>query len=268
MKNALKDYESALLSGDDSEYYGGGGGGSYQHIYEPKTILTYCLIAFLDNSKTYVSRKKAQEWGKQSTLNAATYMMSILRSPARNEFDRKEKAKVQAIVGKYTDEAETMTDDVLNWANAFDFDKAASDNPKMDSYFHNLKVLLGRKHLEGKHLGYYSSMISLYIREKEIASEKKKRAPIEYFGEIGEKFVGRKVKLEFITWFETQYGTMYIQNFHDEEGHLFVYKGKDLEVGKGDTVLLSGTVKAHSDYKGTKQTVIQRPKVKEPEIEK
>ena len=47
-----------------------------------------------------------------------------------------------------------------------------------------------------------------------------------------------EVKLEFITWFDTQYGTMYIQNFHDEEGHLFVYKGKDLEVGKGDKIVI------------------------------
>ena len=41
---------------------------------------------------------------------------------------------------------------------------------------------------------------------------------------------------------------------------MFVYKGKHL-ASKGDQVTLKATVKDHSVYKGTKQTVINRPKI-------
>lgn len=70
-------------------------------------------------------------------------------------------------------------------------------------------------------------------------------------------------------------GTRHIYTFRDEDGNCLVWKTQkvidcydeqteewtDAEVG--DTIVMNATVKEHSEYKGTKQTVITRPKIAE-----
>ena len=91
-----------------------------------------------------------------------------------------------------------------------------------------------------------------------------------YYGNIGDKF---QTELTFDSMFtyETDYGFSHIILFHDNENHVFkwtasngTYKGKDgeyydYEIGQKYTV--KGTIKAHNEYKGTKQTVVTRCKV-------
>lgn len=68
-------------------------------------------------------------------------------------------------------------------------------------------------------------------------------------------------------------GTRHIYTFRDESGNCYVWKTQkvidcydeqteewtDAEIG--DTIEMKATVKEHSEYKGTKQTVITRPKI-------
>lgn len=68
-------------------------------------------------------------------------------------------------------------------------------------------------------------------------------------------------------------GTRHIYTFRDADGNCFVWKTQkvidcydeqteewtDAEIG--DTIEMKATVKEHSEYKGTKQTVITRPKI-------
>lgn len=282
LRNALVDYESRINDDgeEESEYFGGGGGGGrYNSVYEPITILTFCLIAFLENGKTYVSKKKAEEWGKSSTLSEALSIIYILNSPPRNDEDRRQLQRVRNIVANRKDEATDLANKILQWAKSFDFDAAAIASPAMDAYYNNLKILVGRNSIDTKHLGYFASIISLYLRDNEMKREKKVAKENTYYGEIGQKIVDIPVEVKFTTSFETDYGWMHVYNMLDDEGHIFVYKGKILAfetkgslssdnyhpIGKDDKLLLSGTIKAHTEYKDKKQTVIQRPKIKELE---
>ena len=96
----------------------------------------------------------------------------------------------------------------------------------------------------------------------------------EYVGEVGER-ITVKVTLKGSYSFETHYTysgeTNYIHTFEDEAGNVFKWKTTDClsykrEGGswvypeKGDALTLTGTVKAHEEYKGTKQTVLTRCK--------
>ena len=101
-----------------------------------------------------------------------------------------------------------------------------------------------------------------------------------HVGDVGQK-KEFKLTLEKVFSFEGQWGTSYIYSFLDESGNVVVYKGsKGFEVvdptsierlgyetnkyaAKGDKVSVIAKVKAHTDYKGTKQTIIERPKVKD-----
>ncbi len=83
-----------------------------------------------------------------------------------------------------------------------------------------------------------------------------KQTNSEYIGEVGDKI---KVNLELVNFFDfpSAYGTYYINKLVDENGNVFIYKGnKLLRTGS-----YAAKVKGHEDYKGTKQTQIERPKL-------
>lgn len=54
-----------------------------------------------------------------------------------------------------------------------------------------------------------------------------------------------------------------INVFRDDAGNCFIWKSTSafFNIAEGSQVRLRGTVKEHSDYKGTKQTILQRCKV-------
>lgn len=117
--------------------------------------------------------------------------------------------------------------------------------------------------------------------EERIAAEKKAeeerlkalKARSNYVGEVGEK-LKVTVTYEGSPYFErrsfTGYGTerCYIHRFRDDDGNLIVWKSccgfPILGCNEGETVVVTGTVKEHSEYKDEKQTLILRAKVKRP----
>lgn len=112
------------------------------------------------------------------------------------------------------------------------------------------------------------------VMTKEKAEELKARmelnAKSEFFGQVGQK-VSVKVKVERTACFDTAFGTTFVTTMRDEKDNVVVYKGKCLEIKKtdgyldcvkaGDEFEIKGTVKNHSEYKGVKQTYIQRVKI-------
>lgn len=114
---------------------------------------------------------------------------------------------------------------------------------------------------------------------KKIAEEKRavENAKVEYYGAVGDKFE-KEMTFEKMFGFETMYGYQYILLFRDEENHVFKWSTSnstykmdgtryyDYEIGH--KYLIKGTIKAHNEYKGVKQTVITRCKVVDDFIER
>lgn len=103
-------------------------------------------------------------------------------------------------------------------------------------------------------------------REAEEARIKAQKATSQYIGQIGEK-VDTTATYDHSAWFEVRsfygYGTetMYIHTFR-ANGNLLVWKtGKGLNLQKGDTVQIKGTIKDLSEYEDEKQTVLTRCKI-------
>ena len=112
-------------------------------------------------------------------------------------------------------------------------------------------------------------------REAREAEEAARRAISQYVGTIGEK-INITVKFERVASFEIPaYGggwgrmqTMRIYTFADENGNKFIWKttswlksDKDEDFEEGSTITIKGTIKAFGEYKGEKQTELQRVKV-------
>lgn len=84
----------------------------------------------------------------------------------------------------------------------------------------------------------------------------------EYLGEVKERLRDLKVTLTAIRNFDGYYGTTFIYTFvYNEDVLVWMTSScKDIEVG--DELLLTGTVKEHSEYKGIKQTKLSRCVIK------
>lgn len=98
---------------------------------------------------------------------------------------------------------------------------------------------------------------------KALIKERTPKGPESSFiGAVGEK-LQLKVTIERSFGFDSKFGYTYIHKFRSESGDVLVWKtGSSLEQNHGQAIL-KGTVKAHTEYQGEKQTELTRCKLEE-----
>lgn len=135
-----------------------------------------------------------------------------------------------------------------------------------EPYYNNLKTALANEYIPLDKLGLLVSApkaISRYYEFKKMQEEKEKLAKSSnYLGEVGEKISVNFVSGREVACCETQFGLLHIYEFKDSNGNTVVWKSsssKDIP----ESGVVTGTVKAHEEYDGIKQTVILRAKITE-----
>ena len=135
-----------------------------------------------------------------------------------------------------------------------------------EPYYNNLKTVLANEYVPLDKLGLLVSApkaISRYYEFKKMQEEKEKLAKSSnYIGEVGDKISVNFVSGREVACCETQFGLLHIYEFKDSNGNTVVWKSssnKDIP----ENGVVTGTVKAHEEYDGIKQTVILRAKITE-----
>lgn len=108
-----------------------------------------------------------------------------------------------------------------------------------------------------------------YIEVYSVIKEKKEalapKTESQYIGNVGD-VIEATVKLMGIHTYETHFTyrgeTNYIYKFADENGNTIVWRTSWQNIEEGKTYEIKGKVKEHSEYKGDKQTVLTRCKIK------
>ena len=133
-----------------------------------------------------------------------------------------------------------------------------------EPYYNNLKTVLANEYVPLDKLGLLVSApkaISRYYESKKMQEEKEKLAKSSnYIGEVGEKISVNFISGREVACCETQFGLLHIYEFKDTNGNTVVWKSsssKDIP----ESGIVAGTVKAHEEYNGIKQTVILRAKI-------
>ena len=91
------------------------------------------------------------------------------------------------------------------------------------------------------------------------AERKAKDLQSNHVGSVGERRMFTLTKT-FNTSFDSDFGTVYIIGFKDEQGNIVIYKGSSYyHVENGQSVTFKATIKAHGERDGVKQTVLARP---------
>ena len=80
----------------------------------------------------------------------------------------------------------------------------------------------------------------------------------EFVGEVGERLRDKVVVLKSARGFDGKFGWTNIYTFMDGDNELVWFTAKNLEFEKGDILNLTGTVKKHEEFKGTKTTQLSR----------
>lgn len=133
-----------------------------------------------------------------------------------------------------------------------------------DTYYNNLKVIVSNEYIPLNKLGLLVSIpkaIDRYEEEKKRQEEKERlAAESDYLGSVGEKISVNFVSGREVACCETQFGLLHIYEFKDANGNTVVWKSsssKDIP----ESGVVAGTVKAHEEYNGVKQTIILRAKI-------
>lgn len=85
----------------------------------------------------------------------------------------------------------------------------------------------------------------------------------EWLFEEKERFYDYTVVLKSVRGMETRYGYTQLVKFEDANGNILQWwTAVEIKAEVGDQVLLTGSVKAHDEYKGVKSTTVTRCKIK------
>lgn len=136
-------------------------------------------------------------------------------------------------------------------------------------YAANLKVCLQAQHVDHRHIGIVSSAVAAYERligaRVKAEADTRKRQESRYVGSLGDKITvtGTVTRLKPVTS-EFGYRTTTSMLVVVEDGPtiatMFTAAAWAWDVEQGDTITVAGTVKAHEEYRGARQTVLTRPK--------
>lgn len=192
----------------------------------------------------WVSGAEAWETAKTSSAQSAWSAMLDKRS----EKDRP------------SDEDDETARKTIEWA-----ERISEEDREANDYLYNLYQVIHTGLFDvRKHRGIVGSAVRVYQREeaKRLTAEAQLN---EHFGELKKRYELTLTCTESrLLDTESQWGATTLQKFVDEEGHVFVWFASgahDLE--PGETGKVKATVKAHKEFRGQKETQINRVKLTE-----
>ena len=175
--------------------------------------------------------------------------------------DNAEREKINLAVAKLTVYLESAEESISN--DIIALRETVTELPD-EPYYNNLKTVLANEYVPLDKLGLLVSApkaISRYYELKKMQEEKEKLAKSSnYIGEVGEKISANFASGREVACCETQFGLLHIYEFKDVNGNIVIWKSSSSkDIPESGTV--TGTVKAHEEYNGVKQTVILRAKI-------
>jgi hypothetical protein len=230
------------LAEEGEEGFGGGGSGDCS-LAEFLSIVASCV-----REQGWVSRTAAREQGGNATADRAITYMGDRKlakeagcEPTAEDIDAAAAAEAWA---------EALTDGEV--------DAAKGD------YLHNLRAVARSGIVGHKSAGIAASTVIAHQRaigrERQRAERAARPMADVWLGEVGKRETWA-VALDFVTGYESAYGYTTVLKFRTAEGATLTWKASRTDLTRedvGKTYALTGTVKKHDEYKGSKQTIVSR----------
>lgn len=154
--------------------------------------------------------------------------------------------------------------EALTWARGL---REANPGRDLSDYEHNLFVVCAGVGVRMKNTGIAASAVSSYQRHVGRMIERARIAKVgansTHVGTVGEREEFDATVVSEKT-FESDFGARALIKFIDDAGNVLIWWTSPQSFRKGEHVHIKATIKEHSTYKETKQTVIARAVVVEP----
>jgi len=218
-----------------------GGRNSYDLYMETNHVLATCIAVIRQHG--YISGAKAEQTWTSSTANE---LKAYFYSNGK-DYCWKTKPTV-------TEEDRNLAIKTLDWVRSLE---GANDFEK------NLKTILSKTEVALRFTGFITAAYPCYSRAVEREMVKKAEANSNHLGAIKDR-VTCNVKVTGLRFIEGYRFSSTLISMIDDQGNVlkwFASNPPELEIGRHYT--LTGTVKAHDEWRGTKNTVLTRCKIVE-----
>jgi hypothetical protein len=128
-----------------------------------------------------------------------------------------------------------------------------------DGFLNDLQYLLRKTYIPTRKLGLLCYTHKALKNHKAKAEEEELNASRKHFGEVGKRHTLKLTGVR-VHSFDGTYGVTHINVFEDEERNLFVWKTGTMAIDEGEVYEIKVTVKEHSHFNGTPQTILTRCK--------
>lgn len=250
--------------------------------HRPRTEWAFSLEHFLGavagviRMDGWVSKKRAQESNDAATASTSWGWLTVLAGT-------KTEREMTARYGTEPDADRATVALVIEWATKeFGEETTRTD---LNDYEHNLSVVVRSGLVSQRVAGLAASLIQAWRRATQVAEERKAAAdapPSEHVGTVGERLRDVPVTIKaVIPMPPTEFGPRELVKMADDAGNVFAWftgalgswtfplpegiDGADAEEAvkprspvSGDRMWLTGTVKKHSSFQGSKQTELSR----------
>jgi hypothetical protein len=186
----------------------------------------------------YVSKAKQEQTGKPTTGQIVSWGMSGV--PAY-------------VVKEVTAEDRDWVEKTINFFRR--------ETPFNNEYMDNIRVLMKQDIIKKNHIALISSAVITAQRE---LAPKAAIKESNFVGEVKGRLKDVSLVLEKIIYLGSgSFGSTYLHLLKDADGNAFSWiTGNKVQKAEGSTLTVDATVKEHKIYKGAKQTVLTRAKVK------
>lgn len=223
-----------------------------EKTYEDTFFTLWVAAAIVKMDEGYRSYK---HWEHSCTANKVRFFISYSFSESREAQELR-----RAIQDYMTDETREAAQAALAWIR----EQPESKN----TFFNNMRVVAGNDYLNWADIGILCYLLEAYKIAQEKAAEQKEAlkmfdpAKSEHFGQIKKR---GEMTLKYMKslCFDSFYGDSWIHQFVTPEGNLAIWRSSKSpsefgEPDKWEEIKAKATIKDHTEYRGTKQTVITR----------
>lgn len=253
---AVASYQTALQEVSEAQEHFGGFGYA-ERCYEQQRFLQYAVEV--------VSKFGYAKSGEDnSTVSKVTDYIKARNGVARDRYDREYNERMLAEMEKVGFQHD-RPENVETARKAVEWALAQEEN---SNYMHNLQVVCKQEYVGARNLGILASLIPVYYRavEKELklAQKRAEEQKSEWQGEVGKKMRVAVVDWRVVASWKSDFGYdtyTYIYKMVDANGNIYTWKTSKVIYDKWDELDVSGTVKAHNEFRGIKQTELTRCKV-------
>lgn len=157
-----------------------------------------------------------------------------------------------------SEEATKMVDEVLDWIG---------NQETTNDYMHNLKVVTSLSYMDYWKFGLLVSLFPTWNRDLELQARKKAEMEAgkmsKHVGEIGDKIIVKVESIKCLTSWESCFNgytttTTYIWKICGDDGNVYTWKTSKWLNEEYPPNVIKGTVKAHNEFRGVKQTELTR----------